>query len=63
VTREIAAPFTVADANGVRTVDGQFTLKRLQYKVGEGEWADPETVADDIVVHFRFALSLQGAPA
>ncbi len=55
-TRDIVAPFTVTEANGARTVDGQFTLKRLQYKVGEGEWADTDTVADDITVHFRFAL-------
>jgi polyisoprenoid-binding protein YceI len=55
-THDIVAPFTVTDSNGVRLVDGQFTLKRLQYKVGEGEWADTDTVADDITVHFRFAL-------
>ena len=48
-----AGPFL----DGVRTVDGQFTLKRLQYKIGEGEWSDTETVADDITVHFRFAIS------
>jgi polyisoprenoid-binding protein YceI len=57
VARDIVAPITVAEANGVRTVDGRFTLKRLQYKVGEGEWADTDTVADDITVHFRFAIS------
>ena len=59
VARDIVVPFTVAEANGVRTVDGQFTLKRLQYKVGEGEWADTETVADDITVHFRFVISIR----
>ena len=57
--REIVAPFTVAESGGVRTVDGQFTLKRLQYRIGEGEWADTDTVADDIIVHFRFALPLK----
>jgi polyisoprenoid-binding protein YceI len=58
-THDIVAPFTVAESNGVRIVDGQFVLKRLQYKVGEGEWADTDTVADDITVHFRFALPLK----
>ncbi|HEX4779116.1 MAG TPA: YceI family protein [Usitatibacter sp.] len=58
-THDIVAPFTVAESNGVRIVDGQFLLKRLQYKVGEGEWADTDTVADDITVHFRFALPLK----
>lgn len=58
-SHDIVAPFAVTEADGVRVVDGQFTLKRLQYKVGDGEWADTDTVADDIVVHFRFALSLK----
>ena len=41
---------------GVRTVDGQFTLKRLKYKIGEGAWSDTDTVADDVQVRFRFTL-------
>lgn len=59
VTREIAAPFTVSEAEGLRTVEGQFTLKRLQYKVGEGPWSDTDTVADDVLVRFRFVLPLR----
>jgi polyisoprenoid-binding protein YceI len=55
-SREVVAPFTVTDAGGMRTVEGQFSLKRLQYKIGEGPWADTDTVADDVVVRFRFAL-------
>ena len=58
-SREITATFTLSDANGVRTVNGQFPLKRLQYRIGEGEWADTDTVADDVVVKFRFALPLR----
>lgn len=53
----ITAPFTVADAAGMRTVEGQFPLRRLPYKIGEGPWSDTETVADEIVVRFRFTLS------
>jgi polyisoprenoid-binding protein YceI len=55
-SQEIVAPFTLAEAAGVRTVEGQFTLKRLQYKIGEGPWADTETVADEVLVRFRFAM-------
>ena len=55
-SQNIVAPFTVAEAGGMRTVEGQFTLKRLQYKIGEGPWADTDTVADDILVRFRFTL-------
>ena len=52
----ISAPFTLVEAGGVRTVEGQFTLKRLAYKIGEGPWADTDTVADDVVVRFRFTF-------
>ena len=55
-SQEVVAPFTLAEAGGVRTVEGQFPLKRLQYRIGEGPWADTETVADEILVRFRFTL-------
>jgi polyisoprenoid-binding protein YceI len=56
VTQNIATTFTLNDAAGVRTVDGQFTLKRLQFKIGEKQWADTDTVADDVLVRYRFVL-------
>ena len=55
-TQPIVATFSVADAAGARTVDGEFPLKRLQYKIGEGPWADTETVADEVLVRFHFTL-------
>ena len=55
-TRNITAPFTLVDADGVRTVEGQFPLKRLQFKIGEGPWSDTETVADEVTVRFRFVI-------
>jgi polyisoprenoid-binding protein YceI len=56
VTQPVSAPFTLADAGAVRTVEGQFTLRRLPFKIGEGPWADTDTVADDVLVRFRFVL-------
>jgi polyisoprenoid-binding protein YceI len=56
ITHTIVAPFTLAESAGIRTVEGQFTLKRLQFKIGEGAWADTDTVADDVLVRFRFAI-------
>jgi polyisoprenoid-binding protein YceI len=56
VSQNIVAPFTVTEAGGVRTVDGEFPLKRLQYKIGEGVWADTDTVADEVLVRFHFVI-------
>ncbi len=52
----ITAPFTLVDAGGMRTVEGQFPLKRLQFKIGDGPWADTETVADEVIVRFKFVI-------
>ena len=52
----ITAPFTLVDAGGMRTVEGQFPLKRLQFRIGEGPWSDTETVADEVAVRFKFVI-------
>lgn len=59
VSQNVVAPFTLTEALGVRTVEGQFPLKRLQFKIGEGPWSDTDTVADEVLVRFRFSLSTQ----
>ena len=55
-SQPVTAPFTLNDAGNLRTVEGQFTMKRLAYKIGEGPWADTDTVADEVLVKFRFTL-------
>jgi len=55
---DVVAPFTVTDANLLRTVDGQFPLKRLRFKVGEAQWSDTDTVADEVLVRFRFTVPI-----
>lgn len=53
VSREVRAPFTLrADPAGAQ-FDGGFTLKRLQFKVGEGPWGDTSTVADEVQIRFK----------
>jgi polyisoprenoid-binding protein YceI len=56
-TQEVAAPFSFkADgANGV--FEGVFTLKRLDYAIGEGAWGDTDTVANEVQIKFRFVVA------
>ena len=56
VTRSITSPFSLAESGGTRTVEGQFTLKRLQFRIGEKQWADTDTVADEVMVRYRLVL-------
>lgn len=43
------------------TATGSFAIKRLDFKVGDGDWADTSVVANDVQVKFK--LVLQGVPA
>ena len=36
---------------------GSFTIKRLDFKVGEGEWADTSMLANDVLVRFKLVLA------
>lgn len=57
ITHDCVVPLTVKqDASGNRVAEGTFALKRLDYRIGEGEWSDTATVANDIVVRVRMVL-------
>ena len=58
ITQDCVVPISVAtDASGNRVAQGSFSIRRLDYKIGEGEWADTGTVDNDIVVNVRMALA------
>ena len=56
-----AFTFKVDGANGI--FDGGFTLKRIDYAIGEGPWADVSTVANDIQVNFHVVALPTNAPS
>lgn len=58
--KDVDVPVTLTQAGGVTTAVGQFAIKRLTYKIGEGEWADTSMVADDVQVKFKLAISGMG---
>jgi len=58
ITRDAVVPIALSrDAAGNGVAEGTFTVKRLDFHVGEGEWADPATVADGVQVRVRMVLS------
>lgn len=59
--RDLVVPVQLTQAQNLSTATGSFVLKRLDFKVGEGDWADPSVVANDVQVQFK--LVLQGVPA
>lgn len=58
ITHDCLVPITLrTDAAGNRVAEGTFPLRRLDYRIGEGEWADIGTVDNDILVHVRMVLA------
>jgi polyisoprenoid-binding protein YceI len=56
MTQPIKAQFNFTDGPNP-VVDGRFTMKRLAWHIGDGEWKDTSVVADEVLVKFSFATS------
>jgi polyisoprenoid-binding protein YceI len=59
--RDLVVPVQITQAGGTSTATGSFVIKRLDFKVGEAEWADTTVVANDVTVKFKLALTGLGA--
>jgi polyisoprenoid-binding protein YceI len=55
--RDVLVPVTLTQAGGNTTAAGNFAIKRLEYKIGEGEWNDASLVADEVQVRFKLTLT------
>ena len=56
-TLDIVAPFSYKANAATSVFEGGFTIKRLQYNIGEGVWKDTDTVADDVQIKFRIVMA------
>jgi polyisoprenoid-binding protein YceI len=55
-TRDVVASFTArADAGGT-LLEGSVPLRRTDFKIGDGPWADTGVVANEVAVRFRVYL-------
>jgi len=59
--RDIVVPVQITQSGANSTAIGSFLIKRLDFKIGEGEWADTTVVANDVTVKFKLALTGLGA--
>lgn len=51
--RDVVVPVTLAG----NVASGAFTIKRLAFGIGSGEWADTSMVADEVQVRFKLQLA------
>lgn len=52
----IRVPFSVRPEAGGLRLDGSVPVSRLAYRIGEGSWADPGTLADQVQIRFSLYL-------
>lgn len=57
VAQDVVVPVTMTQTGAVTTVTGTFPIKRLTFKIGEGDWADTGMLADPVQVKFKLALT------
>ena len=56
-TRDLVVPVTIVQNGPQSTATGEFVVKRLDYKIGEGEWTDLSLVANDVRVRFKLVFT------
>lgn len=56
VTRDVVASFTAKPDAGGTLLEGVVPLKRTEFKIGDGPWADTSVVANEVAVRFRIHL-------
>ena len=61
-SRELTVPVMLLQAGPTTTVSSSFAIRRLDYRIGDGDWSDPSLVADEVQVKFRLALAGVAAP-
>ncbi|MGE8099876.1 YceI family protein [Pseudomonas fluorescens] len=53
ITREVGAQITLKPESAIGVFDGEFILKRGDFRIGEGEWADYGVISNEINIKFR----------
>jgi len=56
-SQDVVVPVTLTQSGTNSTASGAFAIKRLDFKIGEGEWTDTSMVANDVQVKFKLALT------
>ncbi|MGJ7554361.1 YceI family protein [Variovorax sp. RB3P1] len=55
--RAVTVPVSITAAGGYAVATGSFTIQRLDFKVGDGEWTDTSMVGNEVQVRFKFTLA------
>ena len=57
VAHDLVVPVVLVQSGANTTATGEFTVKRLDFKIGEGEWTDVSLIANDVRVRFKLVFT------
>jgi polyisoprenoid-binding protein YceI len=60
-TQDLTTPVTLRQEGNSAVFEGSLVLKRADYAIGEGMWADFSTVANEVQVKFRLVATAAAA--
>ena len=55
--QKVSLPVTLTQSGATTTATGTLALKRLNFKIGDGDWKDTSMVANDVSIQFKIALT------
>lgn len=56
-TLDVNLPIDVKQNGNTQTFSGALPIKRLYFNIGEGEWKDTDTLADEVIVKFNIVIN------
>lgn len=56
-TQRVVVPITLTQSGDTTLATGAFQIKRLDFKIGDGDWNDVSIVANEVQVNFKLALT------
>lgn len=54
---DVSVPISVKQSGNVKSFSGTLVIKRLSFGIGEGEWKDTDTLADDVAIKFTIVTN------
>jgi polyisoprenoid-binding protein YceI len=56
-TKAVSTVVTLSQKSGLSTIEGSLPVKRLDYKLGDGDWKDTSIVADEVQIKFKLVVN------
>jgi polyisoprenoid-binding protein YceI len=57
VSQRVVVPIAVTQSGDTTQASGAFQIKRIDFKIGDGEWNDVSIVANEVQVNFKLTLT------